>query len=300
MSLNVKMFWVDEERGWLSDARECLTEKIGQELELELEVWDAIGEAMEKGQKIDSKWAESAVSDFKGYDLALIDYRLGGDTTGAHLARKLRDKKNFTEIIFYSADQEGAKLALLDAKLELSGIYLVGRGPNNLPDEFARECFPILEAIFQKVLDVTRMRGIVVSAMSALELKLAELVISHPEFQKITGKSIVSLAVRKQIARAKEIRAIRAKGLQAHKMLENKNHRKNIASWTIMLHYAEQILGEENTREFKEVFSKKLRNPRNELAHKVELPSEYDDTRFREIRRDIRQCGELLDKAFKK
>ena len=298
MSLNVKILWVEEDRSWLCGARTCLEEKLRQELALGLDERDAIDSAEQDKREIDAQWVEEEVAQFKGYDMAFIDYQLGGETTGAHFAKKLRDEKKYTEIIFYSANKDEAEKALLDAGLQLSGIYLIGRGQDAEPKGFVAECFPYMKAILGKILDLTRMRGIVVGEMSNIESKLAERVMAHPKFKIINGEEIVARAAADLKARACHTGKINAGKQKAPELLKDKTTRKRIFQRQIVEPIAKEIVGD--TAAFKKYASatEKLRWLRNDLAHQSSLPDEYDDARFLQIRKDIEKCRKLLDEAF--
>lgn len=299
MSLDVKILWVEEERSWLRGARECLEERLREKLALGLDERDAIDIAGRAGREIDAKWVRDEVARFKGYDMVFIDYRLNADddTTGAHFAKQLRSAKKYTEIIFYSAFKEEAAEALRREDLQLSGIYLVGRGQNSAPDEFVAECFPIVEDILGKILDLTRMRGIVVAEMSDIESELADRVMAHPKFKEVDGARVVSLAAANLKERAGDVLKIDAKGRKAPELLENEKIRRRIFQRQVVEQVAKDIAGGKAFDEYSKA-TERLRNPRNDLAHKSRLPGEYDDARFLKIRRDIERCRRLLDEAF--
>ena len=279
MSLDVKILWVEEDRNWLRGARTCLEEKLRKELALGLDERDAIDSAEQEEREIDAQWVEEEVAQFKGYDMAFIDYQLGGETSGAHFAKKLRDEKKYTEIIFYSANKGEAEKALLDAGLQLSGIYLIGRGQNATPEEFVAECFPIVESILGKILDLTRMRGIMVAEMAGIEMELAELVIGDPRFQLCVD------------------------GHDAHALLhgdQEKKIRKAIFNWYVMKRIAKLFAKDEE--KFKRFASaaEELRDIRHRLAHVPEskLRDEYNSTDFLKFKQDILKCKRLFKDAF--
>lgn len=296
--MDVKILWVEEERSWLRDARECLEERLRGKLALGLDERDAIDIAGREGREIDAKWVRDEVARFKGYDMVFIDYQLNADdTTGAHFAKQLRSARKYTEIIFYSAFKEQAAEALRSEGLQLSGIYLVGRGQNSAPEEFVAECFPIVEDILGKILDLTRMRGIVVAEMSDIESELAERVMAHPKFQEVDGERIASLAAANLEERADDVRGIDVKGRKAPELLRNERFRRWIFQRQIVEQIAKEIAGGEAFGKYSKA-TEKLRGPRNDLAHRSKLPDEYDDARFLKIRRDIEKCRRLLDEAF--
>ena len=313
MSLDVKVFWVEDEQDWLSDARACLDERLRKECGMRLGLHDAIGAARTEKTAIGPEWVRSAVANFAGYDLALIDFRLGsGETTGAHFAKELRDAQKHTEIIFYSGkDREQAARKMLLAPvseggmgLGLQGIYFVGRDDD--AEDFVADCFPIMEALLTKVTDLTRMRGIMVAEMSTLEVEmLAELVMRQPEFRQVEGEEFMRVAREKHCVRAKErdndLAGINANGRSARDLLNDEGIYRKTVSWSVMLHFAKGFADKGKLKQVKRDAGK-LRQIRRDLAHlsesQLEEGGEEQRRKFLQIRKDILKCRQLLEDAF--
>ena len=288
MSLDVKIFWVEDERDWLSDARACLDKRLREEFGMRLDLHDAISAARKKKTAIGPKWVESTVGNFMGYDLAFIDFHLGSaETTGAHFAKQLRDADKHTEIIFYSS-KDGAQFArkkLLDPASEdgmdlgLQGIYFIGR--DNDPEIFVEDCFPIVEALLTKVTDLTRMRGIMVAEMSALEVeKLAELVMRQPGFQQVESHEFMRVVREKHSDRAKfrdsELANIEVNKQRAQDLLMDKDIFRATVSWSVMFHFAKKFVDKGTLKQMQNAIGK-LRQTRHNLAHLPESQLKKED-----------------------
>ena len=280
MSLDIKVFWVEDNRRWFSGARECLEESILKEWGMELRAVDAIGDAKREKRAIDAAWVNDAVAGFANYDLALIDFALAGEATGAHFAKELRAKKKHTEVVFYSVDEAHARKELLSRKMNLGlqGIYLVERDTS--PAKFVAGCLPIMGGILGNLLDLTRMRGIMVAAMADIEDQLLEKIMAHPDFEfSVSGRN-----VRQMLA-----------------AIKSKQMRRSFLSWDIRLEVAKQLVSKEKFDAFA-ACAKKIRTHRHDLAHLPESQLEGEREKrqrdFLEIRKETLECRRLLEEAF--
>lgn len=111
----------------------------------------------DEGVKLSNFDAQS----FDLYDLILVDYALSG-TTGNRIIRELRDKKIYTDIIFYSSDIETMKNELKSEE-QLDGVFLIER--ENL--------FSMIEHIIQKNLKreyrISNIRGLIMDSTSEFD-----------------------------------------------------------------------------------------------------------------------------------
>ena len=282
MSLDTNVFWVEDRRRWLSNARARLEERVAKDLGLILRVHDAVSNAKGGSRKTDAKWVKAAVNDFKDHDMALIDFHLTGGATGADFAKALRDKGKRTEVIFYSADEDGAKKALLapDIDLGLSGVHFIPRGEEGDPDQFVDLCFPVMEGILTNVLDLTRMRGIMAAEISEIERMLINAITLHRGFRfSIDGRGL------RQVA----------------DMIKQRNQRthQSFLNWFVWLDIGEQLVGDQKLKDFSDL-ANNIRGKRNDLSHlsESELREKYGPKDFLKIRKDILKCKSLLEEAF--
>ena len=285
MSLAVKVFWAEDNSGWYEVARVRLEQVFKDEFALEF-----------RPQRFGSFRAANAEIEggLKGYDLALIDYRLRGgkNETGAALVENLRAKNPpvYTEVIFYSRDVAAARDDLIGKGLGLSGIFLIGRGRSS--NDFAeRQCLPIMKAIFAKVLDLTRNRGIVAAVASDIDAELTRLIGEHPDFEQKISASFIVEAARKLHDK---------KGKSLDKKTASRNARDllndhMIAVWPVRVAIAKKLLGNAEIAKF-ETMANSITEDRNKLMHHP--APEYSEEKLQRIRRDTIQCKHLLLEAF--
>ena len=272
MSLAVNVFWVEDHAKFFDLATPHFKRVFKEEFALEFHCPRRFGSYEEAKVEIESG--------LEIYDLALIDYSLderGKAKTGADLVKKLRSSGIYTEVIFYSGKTDEAENDLIKKGLGLSGIHLVRR--DNTKEFVEDNCLPRMRATLAKVLNLTRMRGIMVAEMAEIETKLAELVINDSRFQFCVD------------------------GKDAHTLFqgtEEKTIRKAVFSPQVMGYIAR--LFAEDKKKFERFASaaEQLRKTRHHLAHVPEskLGDEYNPARFLKIRQDILKCKQLLRDAF--
>lgn len=285
MSLAVKIFWAEDNSGWYDNARARLEQTFEDEFALEF-CPQRFGSYREANAEIEGG--------LKGYDLALIDYRLRGgkNETGAALVENLRAKNPpvYTEVIFYSRDVKAAMGDLIGKGLGLSGIFLVGRGRSS--DEFVeKHCLPIMKAVLAKVLDLTRNRGIVAAVASDIDAELTRLIGEHPDFeQKISSDFIVEAARNLHDKKGKTLDK-KAASRSARDLLND----HMIAVWPVRMEIAKKLLGSAEIAKF-EAGANSISQDRNKLVHHT-APG-YSEEELQQIRRDTIQCKRLLLEAF--
>lgn len=101
----------------------------------------------------------------KRYDLILMDYRLNS-TTGDKLIRSIRDGQIYTDVVFYSGDQDAFKL-------NLEGVFYSSRNREAL--------FSKIEALIQKnlkrTMEVSNLRGMVMDSTSDFDSKMKDIIL---------------------------------------------------------------------------------------------------------------------------
>ena len=117
---------------------------------------------------------------YNKYDLIMFDHKLEGGLKGAHLASMFRQKKIFTDMVYYSTANTKILWRALQ-KDHVDGVYILNR------DGMDKDLIRIVEAQVARVFDVNNMRGYALQYMSVLEGKLrsalAELVKSSSNSQ---------------------------------------------------------------------------------------------------------------------
>lgn len=105
----------------------------------------------------------SSLQRYNPFDLVLFDFDLGDGLHGEDLAAALR-KKIWTEIFYYSAKRTFEALSKGMSKHKVDGVFFAVR--KNLEDRL----WSIIEAQIKRSCDLNNMRGIVLDAMSEIDV----------------------------------------------------------------------------------------------------------------------------------
>ena len=104
----------------------------------------------------------------RDYDLVMVDYRLGQpDRDGAVVARRLRAKLPYTEMVFYSSDPAAQLLNEL-AQNEVAGVFVARR--QDLNDALTG----LADTVIRKTVDLNHMRGIAMAAVAEMDALMEE------------------------------------------------------------------------------------------------------------------------------
>ncbi len=110
----------------------------------------------------------AALDNYNPYDLIIFDYDLGsGSETGLNIARHLRNKI-YTDMVFYSG-QIPSELRKVLYENEVDGVFIVHR------DDFYDDIERIIEDHIKRMSDINNVRGVVMSATSAMDIDLREI-----------------------------------------------------------------------------------------------------------------------------
>lgn len=100
-------------------------------------------------------------------DLVMMDWKLGGTHDGAKLTRRLRQKYQYTDIVFYSSESP-QRLRRLIFDEDIDGVFCSNR------DRLSERVGGIIQGQLRRVLDLDHMRGIVMAATSDLDHGMIE------------------------------------------------------------------------------------------------------------------------------
>ena len=127
------------------------------------------------------------------YDLLLVDLDLGKKATkdeGESIIRKIRERKVYSEIVFYSSQYEELIKKLNEKFVE--GIFTSSR------EELVDKVGNIIDVTLKKVQDVNNLRGLIMAEVAELDIlkeeiiKLASQKINEKELEKYTLGKIKS------------------------------------------------------------------------------------------------------------
>jgi hypothetical protein len=111
--------------------------------------------------ELETKLAEDVFVD--EVDMVLVDWDLGAEAKGQQAIEAIREKIQYKDVVFYSAQTQPDALRDLVRDNDLEGIYCCTRA--NLVDEVVG----VFESLVKKVLDLDHTRGIVMGATSDVD-----------------------------------------------------------------------------------------------------------------------------------
>jgi len=166
----------------------------------------------------------------KDVDIILMDYNLLNDDKGSELIKKIRSNDIFTEIIFYSERTQIKKKFKSEC---IEGIYFSER------DTLFIRLQQIIPHTIKKVIDLTNMRGIVMSETSLLDLDLNNLILSLLNYIDIKDNCkrqvLIDKVFQKRLEQAHKIKEIehekrRIKGKEVLSFIVNTTEREKYIS----------------------------------------------------------------------
>jgi DNA-binding NarL/FixJ family response regulator len=101
-------------------------------------------------------------------DLVLVDWDLGENFRGQDAIRQIRERLQYREVVFYSAQTTPEELRKYAFEAGLEGIYCAQR------DGLVEEVVGVFESLVKKVLDLDHSRGIVMGATSDIDYIVTE------------------------------------------------------------------------------------------------------------------------------
>ena len=104
--------------------------------------------------------------DYGQYDLIIADLNIG-EETGVELLRRIRGKRIYTEVLFYSTAGENAIREELKIH-QIDGVYCSAREDSR----FASTAKSVIQTLVKKVFDINNMRGLVMASVSNLDSKM--------------------------------------------------------------------------------------------------------------------------------
>lgn len=241
-------------------------------------------------------------------DLVLIDYHLDNGVDGDIVAREIRKKVPFKDIIFYSSDPVvELQRKIFDQHVE--GIYCANR------DELVPKVRGLFRDIVRKVLDLEHMRGIVMGATSDNEHLVTEAIASFDaKLADDHRTALVVLASERLQKGAEDLNGIREK-LLAKKSLKllmksfqfSAAHRLDLAIKILELLSAEE---HQSLRESLKRYREETMPGRNKMGHTrihvsgslSELRSgatTYNVEELRQLRKDLVEHSEHFEQLWK-
>lgn len=236
----------------------------------------------------------AGIPDEDEVDLVMMDWKLGGQHDGAKLTRRLRQKYQNTDVVFYSSESP-QKLRRLIFDEGIDGVFCSTR------DRLSERVGGIIQGQLRRVLDLDHMRGIVMAATSDLDHEMIECLeligrISYSGKTDALSASIAESIVKSMNSKIKEISKLGEKGQLSDLLREPTlgsfqrlnilmNEITNVSDRLSGAHVAEQLSN----------YHGEILTPRNDFAHRKAERKEgkmvlegrdkpYDQDAMRELR----------------
>lgn len=250
------------------------------------------------------------------YDLIIADMSLANGSTSIKLMDAIRKKSVFTEVLFYSSNGEKAVREEL-AKYDIDGAYCSGRDN----DDFEYKVREVIYTLIKKTQDLNNLRGLVMAEVSELDSRMTSFIEKYfieqgsetktTAFKKHLVKD-VEKAIKKKLTESEKCDKLckhKWSGLTINEIIQDFDFDASRKARTVKL-----IIDEEKypydakNGSFSEDYRIDMLNMRNNLAHCVSTIKdgkeilrtkdgeiEFDDTKFKSIREQIKAYNNLLD-----
>lgn len=136
------------------------------------------------------------------FDLILIDYELGNDTTGEKIANKFRAKLPSVDILFYSGKQNAENLRQLIAAENVDGVNCVGRR------DLAEGTYTVIENIINRSHKISTLRGLILNSVCEIDHMMVDILCKYThsgteQEQEIKDETIQLIGPRNPTAKAR-------------------------------------------------------------------------------------------------
>lgn len=306
MDLAYRILWVEDNELWI-DATSHTVLKVLTENELEPFI---------KKYLTYEEFDEDLVSnslEMKDYDLFLIDFNLvdsDPEKNGGTLIRKIRENEIYTNVLFYSANEEILRKKIYDQKLE--GVFVSDRD-SGFDYKFAR----LVKSSIHRIQDVNFLRGFVVSEVSELEClckEILNIILHHKHFNNFEEqcKSLLN----KTKSKSEELHTKLIKKIETMENKEQEIHSIINDFDAYRMYYHIQWLWKKSTNYSNNImldlesYNKEILKERNKLAHSKEEVFEgkkvlkgkdnneevfiIDEDKFIDIRKNIKKHKKKL------
>jgi hypothetical protein len=205
-------------------------------------------------------------------DMILVDWDLGGDVKGQDVIAEIREKIQYKDVVFYSAQTAPDQLRQHAHNAGLEGVYCATR------DGLRDEVVGVFESLVKKVLDIDHTRGIVMGATSDIDEMVNECLLAihgalgNKDKEKIVADALAAIKERidrlsadfAELEKSASFEAL----VEAH-LLCTANDRLRILSRTLQL---ETLKVHQGYRVSVTSYISDVVPKRNKLGHRVLTP----------------------------
>lgn len=301
MKLKYRILWIENEADWVESIEDQIQEHL-----------DALEFIYKK--KLISK--EEQDIDYSSYDLILMDLNLADQPNGAELISKIRTLGVYTDVVFYSARLEDLKAK--GRERELEGVYYSSRTPET---SFVKKVKSVIDSTIKKVQALDNIRGLVMAEVSELDARMLSLInvyyvkAASNDKTKMFKKHLVDdveRATKKKLAESEKCDKLckhKWNTLSIEEIIEDFEFDSSRKARAVRLIIdTEGIPYQAKNGNFYEDYRIDMLSMRNNLAHCVSREKdgreilitkngevEFDENKFREIRKQIREYNKLFD-----
>ena len=307
MKLKYRILWIENEQDWV----ESIEDQIQDYLE-------DLGFDYEK-TLIDK---EEKDINYNDYDLILMDLNLADHPNGAELISKIRELGVYTDVVFYSAS-EMSELRAKGNEKEVEGVYYSGRTP---AVSFVKKVKVVIDSTIRKVQDLNNLRGLVMAEVSELDMRMTSLIEKYfvengSEEKTRTFKNHlvndIEKTTKKKLTESEQCDKLckhKWSGQTIDEIIKQFDFNSSRKARAMNLIIKMEKIPYETKKNFYEDYQLDMLIMRNHLAHcvskmkegkeilvtKDEKEIEFNDNRFQEIRKQIKDYNSLFDKIENK
>lgn len=306
MNLKYKILWIENEEDWVDSIEDQIQEYL-----------DNLGFEFKK--KLISK--EDQEIDYNSWDLILMDLNLASQPNGAELISKIRNQGVYTDVVFYSSSGID-ELRTKGREKELDGVYYSSRDVNL----FIKKVKAVIDTTIKKVQDLNNLRGLVMAEVSELDSRMASLIKKYfidqstdKKTKDFTERFVNEMEknTKKKLSKSKTCDKLCKyiwRNLSIDKIIEDFDFDASRKARAVNLIIKEaKISYTPKGNNFFEDYSNEMLKMRNQLAHcsssyingkeiltTKDGEKEFNDEKFKEIRKQIREYNAIFDKIEKK
>ena len=295
MKLEYKVWWFDDQPQHIRSAVDGINDRLARKgFKLQVKPIDRVGD-------VGSLLCELELLDKP--DLIMMDWHLNDKQNGAVIAKAIRRRFQYTEIVFYSAaTTKELRKAIFDQ--DIDGVYCANR------DTLIADSIGVIDTTIKKAVDLNHMRGITMAYVSELDNKMLDSIRECHSLLDEKGKALLVKTMKGYILSINkaEIKKVETKLTEnafeellgffsfstsvrfrtLNKLIKDDNPEHNHLLEK-MLNYCDEVI-----------------KPRNELAHvceqligdKVVLQcdgAEYDEGRLMQLRQELLAHSDNFD-----
>jgi len=160
--LKYRILWFDDSQSFI----DSLSPRIIRYIE-------DLGFKPEIISKTDDSNVQNLLREIDDFNLILMDYNLNSKTTGKEIIKKIRNNDIYTEVVFYSGQQNVIPYAKSEA---FDGVFYSEK------DQLYEKTIAVVNLTVKKNQDINNIRGLVIAESIEIEVKIEKVIISYFDF----------------------------------------------------------------------------------------------------------------------